>query len=75
MSDVMHTGRTCFATQRTVFAKYRIKQQAERHGEKRDGDGSRRRRRRSRRRQLEREGDTRQCMCQNFSSCVPQQSL
>jgi hypothetical protein len=38
--------------QSTVFAKYRIKQHAERRGEKRVGDGARRR---SRRRQLERE--------------------
>jgi hypothetical protein len=53
---------------RAVFAKYRIKQQAERRGEKREGDGARRRRRR----QLEREGDPRQCMCQNFYSCVLQ---
>jgi hypothetical protein len=28
--------------QRTVFANYMIKQQAERHDEKRDGDGARR---------------------------------
>jgi hypothetical protein len=53
-----------FATQRTVFAKYRIKQQAERHGEKREGDGARRRRRRQLER--EREGDTRQCMCRGM---------
>jgi len=71
MPDVMRTDRTCLPCREpTVFAKYRIKQQAERHGEKRKEYGARRRRRR--RRQLEREGDTRQCMRQSFTSCVPQ---